>query len=68
MFNEKNIFKSFILTVIIIVAFLLLFRVIGADENSIGIVVATIIVFTMLICTYGIIDEIKRIKNTNEKS
>ena len=62
--NKKNLIKSFILTVVIIVGFIILFNLLGTGQGGICIVVATILVFTILFCTYSIIDEIKELKMT----
>ncbi|WP_195989313.1 hypothetical protein [Clostridium sp. D53t1_180928_C8] len=64
--NKKNWIKAFILSVVIVVVYVVLFEMLGADQEQIGIVVATIIVFTMLLCTYSIIDEIRKFKHNNE--
>lgn len=50
---------------VIVVIFVTLFEMLGAYQE-IGIVVATIIVFTMILCTYSIIDEIRELKHNNE--
>ena len=63
--NEKNWIKAGILSVVIVVIFVTLFEMLGAYQE-IGIVVATIIVFTMILCTYSIIDEIRKLKHNNE--
>ncbi|CUN50251.1 hypothetical protein [Clostridium disporicum] len=63
--NEKNWIKAGILSVAIVVIFVTLFEMLGAYQE-IGIVVATIIVFTMILCTYSIIDEIRELKHNNE--
>lgn len=62
--NKKNLIKSFILTVVIIVGFIILFNLLGTGQGGICIVVTTILVFTILFCTYSIIDEIKELKMT----
>ena len=62
--NEKNWIKAGILSVAIVVIFVTLFEMLGAYQE-IGIVVATIIVFTMILCTYSIIDEIRELKHNN---
>lgn len=64
--NKKSWIKAFILSVVIVVVYVVLFEMLGADQEQIGIVVATIIVFTMLLCTYSIIDEIRKFKHNNE--
>jgi len=66
MSNEKNVIKAFILSAVIVIVFLILFELLGFQEEQMGIVVATIIVFTMIICTYSIIDEIRKIKDTKK--
>lgn len=63
---KKNWIKAFILSVVIVVVYVVLFEMLGTDQEQIGIVVATIIVFTMLLCTYSIIDEIRKFKHNNE--
>lgn len=63
MINKKNILKSLLLSFLIIFIFVMFFEFLGATNNSIGIVMITIIVFTMLFCTYEIIDEVKKLKN-----
>ena len=63
--NEKNWIKAGILSVVIVVIFVTLFEMLGAYQE-IGIVVVTIIVFTMILCTYSIIDEIRELKHNNE--
>lgn len=63
--NEKNWIKAGILSVVIVVIFVTLFEMLEAYQE-IGIVVATIIVFTMILCTYSIIDEIRELKHNNE--
>lgn len=63
MINKKNILKSLLLSFLIIFIFVMFFEFLGATNNSIGIVMTTIIVFTILFCTYEIIDEIKKLKN-----
>lgn len=63
--NEKNWIKAGILSVAIVVIFVTLFEMLGAYQE-IGTVVATIIVFTMILCTYSIIDEIRELKHNNE--
>ena len=46
--------------------FLILFQVLGFEQEQMGIAVATIIVFTMLFSTYTIVDEIRDIKDKKE--
>lgn len=62
MINKKNILKSLLLSFLIIFIFVMFFEFLGTTNNSIGIVMVTIIVFTMLFCTYEIIDEVKKLK------
>ena len=67
MLNEKgilNLIKSIGLSVIIVFIFVLLFEMLGAEQEQMGIVVVTIIVFTMLFCTNSIIDEIRNFRDT----
>lgn len=58
--NSKNIIKAFILAIIITLIFKTLFEMFGVN-NELAIV--TILIFVVLICTYTIIDEIKRLKD-----
>ncbi len=67
MLNEKgilNLIKSIGLSVIIVFIFVILFEMLGTEQEQMGIEVATIIVFTMLFCTYSIIDEIRNFRDT----
>ena len=63
MINKKNILKSLLLSFLIIFIFVMFFEFLGTKNNSIEIVMVTIIVFDMLFCTYEIIDEVKKLKN-----
>ncbi|MGG7058235.1 hypothetical protein ACQPUZ_08050 [Clostridium tertium] len=60
----KNFVIAFLLSVAIVIGFLILFEIIGFQQQDMGIVLVTIIVFTMILCTYAIIDEIRKIKDT----
>lgn len=62
----KNWIKAFLLSIVIVVGFLILFQILGFQEDQISIVVTTIIVFSMVLCTYAIIDEIRKSKDTKE--
>ena len=64
--NGKNFIRAFLLSIIIIIVFLILFQVLGFEQEQMGIAVATIIVFTMLFSTYTIVDEIRNIKDKKE--
>ncbi|MGG7213537.1 hypothetical protein ACQPUY_07950 [Clostridium nigeriense] len=64
MSNWKNFVIAFLLSVAIVIGFLILFEIIGFQQQDMGIVLVTIIVFTMILCTYAIIDEIRKIKDT----
>lgn len=66
MSNGKNFIKAFLLTGAIIVGFLILFQILGFRGEEMSIIVATIIVFSMILCTYAIIDEIRMSKNTRK--
>lgn len=59
---------AFISSIIIVFTFIILFESLGFQQEQIGIVAATIIVFTMIICTYLIIQEIRKLKHNNEES
>lgn len=63
MSDGKSLIKSLMLSVIIVVVFVILFEMLGFQQEQMGIAVATILVFTMLYCTYSIIDEIRKHKN-----
>ena len=52
---------AFIASVIIVFTFVILLGLLGFQQDQIGI---TIIVFTMLLCTYAIIAEIRRFRDT----
>lgn len=60
-----KIILSFISTVIILVAFIILFELLGFGQEQMGIVVATMIIFTMIFCTYNIVEEIKKLNKNN---
>lgn len=64
--NGKNFIRAFLVSIIIIIGFLILFQVLGFEQEQMGIAVATIIVFTMLFSTYTIVDEIRDIKDKKE--
>lgn len=64
--NGKNFIRAFLLSIIIIIGFLILFQMLGFEQEQMGIAVATIIVFTMLFSTYTIVDEIRDIKDKKE--
>ena len=46
--------------------FIILFRLLGFQQDRIAIVVATITTVTMMCCTYVIIQEIRKIKHNDE--
>lgn len=64
MSNKNILIKSIISTIVIIVGFIILFNLLGTEESGIGLVVAIILVFTLLFCTYSIIEEIRELKMT----
>ena len=64
MSNKKILINSIMSTMVIIVGFIILFNLLGTEEEGIGLVVATILVFTVLFCTYSIIEEIRELKMT----
>lgn len=59
-----NVIVSLIISIVIVVAFIVLFEILGAQQEQMGIFVTTTIVFTMLFCTYSIIDEIRKFRDT----
>ena len=67
--NDKDliikIILSFVTTVIIVVVFIGLFELLGFGQEQIGIVVATMIIFTIIFCTYNIVEEIRKL-NKND--
>ncbi|WP_300857730.1 hypothetical protein [uncultured Clostridium sp.] len=65
MINKKNILKSIILSLFITFTFIILFDFLKVKNDSMGIAITIIIVFTMLFCTYEIIDEIKKLKKND---
>lgn len=52
---------AFIASIMIVFTFIILLGLLGFQQDQIGI---TIIVFTMLLCTYAIITEIRRFRDT----
>lgn len=58
---------AFIASIIIVFTFIILFELLGFQQEQIGIVVATIVVFTMILCTYAIIQEIRKFKHNDEQ-
>lgn len=52
---------AFIASIMIVFTFIILLGLSGFQQDQIGI---TIIVFTMLLCTYAIITEIRRFRDT----
>lgn len=68
--EETNFFSkvvlAFISSFIIVFLFIILFELLGFQQDQMSIVIATIIVFTMILCTYSIIEEIRKL-NGNKK-
>ena len=71
--NEKSeediivkICLAFVASIIIASIFIILFRLLGFQQDRIAIVVATITTVTMMCCTYVIIQEIRKIKHNDE--
>lgn len=60
-----KIILSFVTTVIIVLGFAILFGLLGFGQEQMGIVVATMIIFTMIFCTYSIVEELRRL-NKND--
>ncbi len=57
---------AFVASIIIASIFIILFRLLGFQQDQIAIVVATITTVTMMCCTYVIIQEIRKIKHNDE--
>lgn len=57
-----KVIKAFIVSNIIVFTFINLFSLLGFQQEQVEIVIAIIIVFTILLCTYFIIEEIRKIK------
>lgn len=55
-----KIILSFVTTVIIVVVFIGLFELLRFGQDQMGIVVATMIIFTMIFCTYTLVEEIRK--------
>ncbi len=55
-----KIILSFVTTVIIVVAFIILFELLGFGQEQMGILVATMIIFTMIFCTYTLVEEMRK--------
>lgn len=60
-----KIILSFVTTVIIVLGFAILYGLLGFGQEQMGIVVATMIIFTMIFCTYSIVEELRRL-NKND--
>ncbi|MDU2673374.1 MAG: hypothetical protein E7C49_15315 [Clostridium sp.] len=60
-----KIILSFVTTVIIVVVFIGLFELLRFGQDQMGIVVATMIIFTMIFCTYTLVEEISKL-NKND--
>ncbi|SCJ35712.1 Uncharacterised protein [uncultured Clostridium sp.] len=60
-----KIILSFVTTVVIVFGFAILFGLLGFGQEQIGIVVATMIIFTMIFCTYTLVEELRRL-NKND--
>lgn len=52
--------KSFLLSILIVILFIILFEILGFTLENSWIAETTIIVFTMLFCTYTITDHLKK--------
>lgn len=59
---SKNILKSLVTSLTIILISVLIFDFLGFKKDSIAIVMTFITIFSMFFCTYMIIDEMKNIK------
>lgn len=55
-----KIILSFVTTVIIVVVFIGLFELLRFGQDQMGIVVATMIIFTMIFCTYTLVEEMRK--------
>lgn len=56
-----KIIIAFIMSNVIVFTFISLFSLLGFQQEQVGIVVAIIIVFTIILCTCFIIEEIRKI-------
>ena len=68
MYIQKNIIKSIIISFIITFGFIIFFDVLGMYEGNNCLAMTISIVFTMLFCTYSIIDQIITKDNKEEKN
>ncbi len=57
---QNKYIKSFLLSILIVVLFIVLFEILGFTLENSWIAETTIIVFTMLFCTYTIINHIEK--------
>ena len=60
-----KIILSFVTTVIIVVVFIGLFELLRFGQEQMGIVVATMIIFTMIFCTYTLVEEMRKFNKNN---
>lgn len=67
MYIQKNIIKSIIISFIITFGFIIFFDVLGMYEGNNYLAMTIAIVFTMLFCTYSIIDQIITKNNNKEE-
>ncbi len=57
---------AFVASIIIASIFIILFKLLGFQQDRISILIATITAVTMMCCTYVIIQEIRKIKHNDE--
>lgn len=57
---ENKVVKSFLLSILVVVLFIILFEILGFTLENAWIAQTTIIVFTMLFCTYTITNNLKK--------
>ena len=55
---------AFIASIMIVFTFIILLGLLGFQQDQIGII---IIIFTMILCTYAIIQEIRKLKHNDEQ-
>lgn len=62
---NENILKSFILSTVIVLAFRTMFDMLGWTNGDSELAVGAMIIFTLLLCTYKIIDEIRKLNGSS---
>ena len=62
---NENILKSFILSTVIVLAFGTMFDMLVWTNGDSELAVGAMIIFTLLLCTYKIIDEIRKLNGSS---